>query len=73
MNEKLEIKRGWTTEDLVKNFRDININRIAQLRTGYLKKNKFDEIKKVKCLIGHYFKVFLFFLIENFLSFFSTN
>lgn len=49
MNDQLEIKRGWTTEDLVKNFRDININRIAQLRTGYLKKNKFDEIKNVRC------------------------
>ena len=55
MNDKLEIKRGWTTEDLVKNFRDININRIAQLRTGYLKKNKFDEIKKVRCFL-HDFK-----------------
>ena len=37
----------WNSEEIVKNFKKLNLNNIAYMRTGYLKAKKFDEFQEV--------------------------
>jgi hypothetical protein len=40
-------EKGWSIEELVRNFKKLGINNIADMKTGYLKPKKFEEFKAV--------------------------
>lgn len=45
--EKIKL---WTSEDIVKHFKKLNLNNIAYMKIGYLKPKKFDEFQEVNFL-----------------------
>ncbi len=45
--EKVKV---WSSEDIVKHFKKLNLNNIAYLKIGFLKPKKFDEFQEVNYL-----------------------
>ena len=37
----------WDSEEIVKNFKKLNLNNISYMKTGYLKPKKFEEFQEV--------------------------
>lgn len=60
--------RIWSSEEIVKNFKKLNLNNIAYMRTGFLKPKKFEEFQQV-LLKSFFFKFFV--EIPSFLIFAS--